>query len=47
VLRYGPVRSWAGSRFGEVDPRRRHFFEVIVDEDLSARVRKLVRGEAT
>jgi class 3 adenylate cyclase len=46
VLRYGPVRGWDGSRLGEVDPRRRHFFEVIVDEDLTARVRRLAREEA-
>jgi hypothetical protein len=46
VLRYGPVRVWDGSRVGEIDPRRRHFFEVIADEALSARVRRLAGGEA-
>jgi hypothetical protein len=46
TLRYGPVRAWEGGRLGAVDPSRRHFFEVIVDEDLSAKVRRLARGEA-
>jgi hypothetical protein len=44
VVRYGPVREWHGDRLGAVDAERRHFFEVVVDESLSARVRKLAQS---
>jgi hypothetical protein len=44
VVRYGPVREWHGDRLGAVDAERRHFFEVVVDEALSARVRKLAQS---
>lgn len=43
VVRYGPVREWDGQTFGEIDPERRHYFEVIVDEALTTRVRKRSR----
>ena len=45
ILRYGPVCGWDGSQLSEIDPRRRHFFEVIVDEKLNTQVRRLVREE--
>ena len=45
VLRYGPVRSWNGQKLGTIDPRRRHFFEVIIDEKLNTQVRRLLREQ--
>jgi hypothetical protein len=45
VIRSAPVRSWDGSTLGPVDPEHRRYFEVIVDEVLSARVRKLAEGD--
>lgn len=45
VLRHSVVREWDGRSLGRVDPGRRHFFELIVDEDLSARVRRLAEGD--
>jgi class 3 adenylate cyclase len=44
VLRYAAVREWDGQSLGPVDPDRTHFFELIVDEALSVRVRKLAEG---
>ncbi|MGA7980518.1 MAG: hypothetical protein WCA32_09840 [Chromatiaceae bacterium] len=41
VVRYCPAREWDGKVLGETDPERRHFFEVIVDEHLSRRIRRL------
>jgi hypothetical protein len=46
VVRYCPVRDWDGKALGGTDPERRHFFEVIVDERLCMRVRRLAGGEA-
>jgi len=45
VLRYAPVREWRSGSSGPVAPDGGHFFEVIVDEALSARVRKLADGD--
>jgi class 3 adenylate cyclase len=45
VLRCCVVREWDGERFGEIDPERRHFFEVVVDEHLCTRVRRLAEAE--
>ncbi len=45
VLRYAPIREWHGDSLGTVDPDRGHFFEVIADEALSTRVRKLAGGK--
>jgi len=45
VLRYCPVREWDGDRVGEIDSERRHFFEVMVDEQLCIRVRRLAEAE--
>jgi hypothetical protein len=47
VVRYGSVYAWDGARLGAVDERRRHFFEVIVDEGLTNRVRRLQRNGST
>jgi len=44
TLRYAPIREWDGQDFGTVDPDRGHFFEVIADEALASRVRKLAAG---
>lgn len=41
VLRHAPVCDWTGDAEGPVEPQRRHYFELIVDEDLCARVRRL------
>jgi hypothetical protein len=46
VLRYGAVRAWNGIELGKADARHRHFFEIIVDEGLTTRVRRLVRADA-
>lgn len=49
VLRHAPVLDWYGDSVGHVEPDRRHYFELIVDEPLAARVRQLalgVKGEA-
>ncbi len=46
VVRYGPVREWDGLNLGAVDAMRRHFFEVIVDESFTTRIRQLVRSGA-
>jgi class 3 adenylate cyclase len=46
VVRYYPVRDWDGKALAGTDPERRHFFEVIVDERLCLRVRRLAGGEA-
>lgn len=40
VVRHAPVRDWDGRVLGEVDPERRHFFEVIVDEALGNALRR-------
>ena len=45
VLRYAPVREWDGRSLGPAAPSRGHFFEVIADEALSTRVRKLAIGQ--
>lgn len=46
VLRYAPVHEWDGRALGgAVAPSRKHFFELIVDEALSARVRRLAEGD--
>ncbi len=45
ILRYGPVFGWDGRTLGKIDPKRRHFFEVIVDEKLSTRLRRLIRAQ--
>jgi len=44
VIRYAPVREWDGESLGAVDQNRRHFFEVIVDEPLRNRIRKLLQA---
>lgn len=43
VVRHAPVREWDGTRLGEIDRDRRHYFEVVVDEDLGNLVRRLTR----
>jgi hypothetical protein len=45
VTRYAPVRKWDGRSMGSALPERGHFFEVVADEALSARVRKLAVGK--
>jgi class 3 adenylate cyclase len=40
VVRHAPVRDWDGQVLGAVDPERRHFFEVIVDEALGNALRR-------
>jgi len=42
LVRYSPVREWNENTLGPVEPDRRHFFEVVVDESLTSRVRKLL-----
>jgi hypothetical protein len=41
VLRHAPVRDWYGDALGPVEPDRRHYFELIVDEPLATRIRRL------
>jgi hypothetical protein len=41
VLRYAPIREWDGRSLGPITRDRGHFFEVIADEALITRVRKL------
>jgi len=45
VLRYAPVREWNGRSAGRIAPDLGHFFELIADEALSTRVRKLAVGK--
>ncbi len=45
VMRYAPVREWDGQALGGVDPESRHFFELIVDEVLCSRLRKLAEED--
>jgi len=45
VLRCAVVREWDGRSFQHVDPDRRHLFELIVDEALTARVRKVAEEQ--
>jgi len=40
VIRHAPVRNWDGQAVGEIDPERRHYFEVIVDEALGVALRR-------
>ncbi|WP_295445708.1 hypothetical protein [uncultured Thiodictyon sp.] len=40
-LRHAPVRDWNGDTVGPVEPDRRHYFELIVDESLAERARQL------
>jgi hypothetical protein len=44
VLRHAPVCDWDGDLTGPVEPERRHYFEMIVDEPLAARLRRLAAG---
>jgi hypothetical protein len=44
VLRHAPVLDWYGDSVGPVEPERRHYFELIVDEHLATRVRRLAEG---
>lgn len=44
VIRHAPVCDWDGDSVGPVEPERRHYFELIVDESLATRVRSLARG---
>jgi hypothetical protein len=44
VLRHAPVLDWYGDAVGPVEPDRRHYFELIVDEDLARRIRRLAAG---
>ncbi len=41
VVRHAPVCDWYGDSTGPIEPERRHYFELIVDETLAARVRRL------
>jgi len=41
LLRHAPVRDWNGDMIGPVEPDRRHYFELIVDEDLATQARRL------
>jgi len=45
VLRYASVSEWDGRSLGPITPDLGHFFEVIADEALSTRVRKLAIGK--
>ena len=44
VVRYAPVVDWYGDALGPVEPERRHYFELVVDDTLAARVRALAPG---
>ncbi len=44
VVRHAPVCDWYGDTLGPHDAERRHYFELIVDEILAARVRKLLQA---
>jgi hypothetical protein len=44
VVRHAPVVDWYGDGLGLVEPERRHFFELVVDDALAARVRGLAQG---
>ena len=44
LLRHAPVRDWNGDTVGPVEPDRRHYFELIVDEDLAGQARQLGAG---
>ena len=44
VVRHAPVVDWYGDGLGPVEPERRHFFELVVDDALAARVRGLAQG---
>jgi class 3 adenylate cyclase len=45
VVRYAPVWEWDDRSTGSAVAERGHFFEVVADEALSARVRKLAVGK--
>ncbi|WP_295460912.1 hypothetical protein, partial [uncultured Thiodictyon sp.] len=45
-LRHAPVRDWNGDTVGPVEPDRRHYFELIVDEPLAERTRQLAAAGA-
>lgn len=40
VLRHAPVCDWYGDALGPVEPDRRHYFELIVNEHLASRLRR-------
>jgi class 3 adenylate cyclase len=44
VVRHAPVVDWYGDGLGPVEPERRHYFELVVDEALVARVCGLAQG---
>ncbi len=41
LLRHAPVRDWDGEHVGPIEPDRRHYFEMVVDEDLCARAQRI------
>ena len=41
VVRHAPVLDWYGDALGPVEPQRRHYFELIVEQELTSRVRRL------
>ncbi|MGB5834305.1 MAG: hypothetical protein WBG92_20295 [Thiohalocapsa sp.] len=43
AVRCAPVRDWNGRDIGGIEPEHRHYFEVIVDESISAALRKQTR----
>ena len=43
AVRCAPVRDWNGREIGDIEPEHRHYFEVIVDEAISAGLRKQLR----
>ncbi|WP_295426943.1 hypothetical protein [uncultured Thiodictyon sp.] len=46
LLRHAPVRDWDGDTVGAIEPDRRHYFELIVDEALATQARRLGVGGA-
>lgn len=42
VLRYAPVLDWYGDAVGPVEPERRHYFELVADDALASRIRRLL-----
>jgi len=40
AVRCAPVREWDGREIGDIAPEHRHYFEVIIDEQISAAIRK-------
>jgi len=43
VVRCASVRDWNGREIGNIEPDHRHYFEVIVDDAISAGLRKQLR----